>query len=698
MSSTVSRTPPPAPPPRPRPEEAKPAPAKAKPATIPDRVERGGVPPAERERVRNAYAAHKETTTGEVAQAKAAAPAPKDSPSVKAALGAQKDMKAAEKKLADVVKKEEKGPAVNVAKKDVAVAKAQADKLTNKALHEAKEPAQKALTESSAAQKQATQANARVDEARAHLAGLERNDKAPVKQVDAARDALVEAQRDARQANNRATREGEQAIEAQQEANRVASRLGRPAPYPAAEGITGMHDAAKLPVDTQAKLLGAPAGVNEAQAKEARVDRKAVKAAELEDKAASATRDAERAVSEHEGNLAKLDAAKAHIADLNGKNVFSGPQRKHAQEQLTQAEMDVQRSAPAAHRAVENAERLRGQAHDAKVDANLAAHDARMAEPFPPKAPTEADIRTIVSDDNPVTRNQKITQGYHDLSNQTASLLGRDNANWLTFGQHASAGAGHGIRGQFNMSGFESFVSGPGGVDKGKIQDALGDGNKKIFQDIAPHFARFNKTFLDDPSWRNNPARAETLMKKFEAGFPKDTPPQMKEAFRDYEKAMLLNAGPQTDATRRERAQLMFAANTRIASVEQHIADAEIDRAIPKGNKAGDAGAWVTGRGSVEEAATDKIFLQIGGEKIYVSRDMKHDIPKDLSTVDDRWVRSQMERWNDGKSVNDRSYSDANNWRDEGERMGFISHFFRAYQQGVPEIWRAPTGVKPTEF
>ncbi len=51
-----------------------------------------------------------------------------------------------------------------------------------------------------------------------------------------------------------------------------------------------------------------------------------------------------------------------------------------------------------------------------------------------------AYVARVVAEPDPLGWNAAITRGYHALSEAVASLLGRDHANWLTFGQWASAG------------------------------------------------------------------------------------------------------------------------------------------------------------------------------------------------------------------------------------------------------------------
>jgi hypothetical protein len=63
-------------------------------------------------------------------------------------------------------------------------------------------------------------------------------------------------------------------------------------------------------------------------------------------------------------------------------------------------------------------------------------------------APAATLVREVLAWDEPVVRNLKITQCYHDLSDRMSRLLGGENATWCTFGCWASRTAGSFIRGE----------------------------------------------------------------------------------------------------------------------------------------------------------------------------------------------------------------------------------------------------------
>src|SRR5882724_396764 len=63
--------------------------------------------------------------------------------------------------------------------------------------------------------------------------------------------------------------------------------------------------------------------------------------------------------------------------------------------------------------------------------------------------PSRQEIESIIRlDGEPVIRNLRITQSYHDLSQAVASVIAETNVNWCTFATWASKTAGRFIRGE----------------------------------------------------------------------------------------------------------------------------------------------------------------------------------------------------------------------------------------------------------
>ena len=95
-----------------------------------------------------------------------------------------------------------------------------------------------------------------------------------------------------------------------------------------------------------------------------------------------------------------------------------------------------------------------------------------------------AYVEQVVASPDPLVRNAAITLGYHELSEAMAALLGRDYANWLTFGQWASAEARRSIDGEDVPAAVRPLFG-------QSVAAAVAAGNAAIFGDVAPPFIVF---------------------------------------------------------------------------------------------------------------------------------------------------------------------------------------------------------------
>ncbi|WP_342378134.1 hypothetical protein NVS55_02210 [Myxococcus stipitatus] len=213
------------------------------------------------------------------------------------------------------------------------------------------------------------------------------------------------------------------------------------------------------------------------------------------------------------------------------------------------------------------------------------------------KAPPtgKVDVEGIANMKDPVARNHAITQGYYALSNQMAGLLGKENANWATFGVWASKQAGVSIRQEDLPKAFMDVLKGDktwlgalstiglGAADPllplmtealklpikhalNRVSDAIADGNQKLFRDIAPEFQRFTETFKGDKKYD------AAKVAKYLAGFPPGKE-NLKAAFADYAKAMF-------EKNPDKKAELMLSANDRVGVHEQKLIQGEVERAL----------------------------------------------------------------------------------------------------------------------
>jgi hypothetical protein len=275
----------------------------------------------------------------------------------------------------------------------------------------------------------------------------------------------------------------------------------------------------------------------------------------------------------------------------------------------------------------------------------------------------EESIAEALSIADAIDRNYAITRAYHGLSDGVGDVVGRTDANWLTFGAWASATAGRFIRGE--------------GAPVRWGASAVAEGNAAIIADIGPRFARFLDLVESTPSERladsvaTDPALTEST--------------ELAEAFGCYALVAASRAasGPGDEFG---RAELMLRANLLVAHHEQRFADGYIDQAIPLGGVAG-------------ILATRFVSIGIPDGDLDVCRDVPRPSylggqqwPSALARIRDRRLRDLLLDY--GQDLDDVSESDVPSWEDFDERMGFIACFFRAYQQD-PALFALPPDVVP---
>jgi len=284
-------------------------------------------------------------------------------------------------------------------------------------------------------------------------------------------------------------------------------------------------------------------------------------------------------------------------------------------------------------------------------------------------------INKVISMKDPVQRNYAITSGYHALSEGMSGLLGKENANWLTFGKWASVEAGRAIR-QETVPGLVRGTF----IGKG-VSEGVANGNKAIFGDIGPHFARFINTFENDTSWKDNPARGQAMMDQFSAHPSMAGKTDLQNAFRAYQDALQLK-GKTDPASVNKRDESMMKANTLVAAHEQMVADKYVKDAVPMS-------------GIMARFATSQMKLEIPSASLALNQDVGkprylgggQQFPGQLQTIEDKGVQDLAKRF--GQDINSTKNSDASNWENYGDRMGYIFNFFRAYQQD-PSLQQRP--------
>ncbi|AKF80582.1 hypothetical protein MFUL124B02_14040 [Myxococcus fulvus 124B02] len=379
----------------------------------------------------------------------------------------------------------------------------------------------------------------------------------------------------------------------------------------------------------------------------------------------------------------------------------------------------------------------------AKPRLELNPQRALAESPATPPKGGRLDIEAISNMTDPVARNQAITEGYFQLSNDMAGLLGKENANWATFGVWASKQAGVSIRQEdlpkVFMDQLKNSNAWASGLTAGalsvlnpvapllveglkvpirdalnRVSDAIADGNKKLFQDIAPEFQRFTETFKGDTKY--DAAKVE----KYLAAFPPGKE-NLKAAFSDYAKAMF-------ESDPNKKAELMLAANNRVGVHEQSLIQGEVDRALnaplketfrpiaegivdgfgnalPFPGNLAYKGAEATGlvdkaidsvvdalAGQFRQFATEhmmKIGLPNGslslGDDITPGR--QGSFPEHLRTIESGDLNRLLGQYD--KTPNTLRGSSANDWSKFDQRMNYIVDLFRS-RQSDPSLFNAP--------
>jgi hypothetical protein len=222
-----------------------------------------------------------------------------------------------------------------------------------------------------------------------------------------------------------------------------------------------------------------------------------------------------------------------------------------------------------------------------------------------PPPPTVAEVDRIAALPDPVIRNLQITQCYQELSGNMAQRTGQ-RANWCTFATWASKQAGQTIRKEDLARMLESarasslaaastaedfvvsaqhlgsnhtateirasvwdVVNPVGAIDR--ASDAVGRGNKKVFEEIGREFARFQVTCLQDVTYdADNLAR---FCAGLRPGDPPDGQRYLRQAFTHYYQACF-------EGDARAQLELLLCANLEIGFHEQTRLQPEIAESL----------------------------------------------------------------------------------------------------------------------
>jgi hypothetical protein len=357
--------------------------------------------------------------------------------------------------------------------------------------------------------------------------------------------------------------------------------------------------------------------------------------------------------------------------------------------------------------------------------------------------PSIPEVEAISANADPVRRNLRITLAYHELSAALGALTG-PGANWCTFATWASKQAGQTIRredlvrkieDEFGEAGALSAVVGRTrdflrslgrSAERGRIvavirevfaparmiersSDAVGRGNRKVFEEIGREFARFIAVLRSGSP--GDAERIDCFGRDLRPGDPPDGQGLLKAAFTNYLRAL-------SAAEAKARAELILLANLRIGFHEQTrlqpeiaealnapIADPEelrdrlVTRLFSAGAVALDLGAamarWRWRAGPLEEACrrladwmrervralvTEELMtLELPGAKIRLGADVTGSFPEHLRNLTNEELLELVGRID--PTPDTARGSGAEDWADLRERMHFITDLFRTRQE-----------------
>jgi hypothetical protein len=359
-------------------------------------------------------------------------------------------------------------------------------------------------------------------------------------------------------------------------------------------------------------------------------------------------------------------------------------------------------------------------------------------------APSRQEIASIIGlDDEPVIRNLKITQCYHDLSWAVASLIAETNVNWCTFASWASKTAGRFIRGELlamfrdrlqsdhrlaekldRINALLRRVDATAGFGRLAIVQALAApvvevsrhitaGNLAVFAELGPLFSVMCMRFREGTVYDGG-ALARLLDEfNLESGLPEqDGQGLLRDAVSHFYQAKF-----ELQADR--RAELILLANAQIGLHEQvrlqpaivgslKLPFSGVLRSLFDGGRGGRYSENLRKRlGHTFASKIDPLIAEVDGDlnriwrecvtrvfmtlrlpdgEIHLGQDLRPMpgrslFPDVLQSIDNRDLRTLLARYRaDGTAA---LASGAIDWADISERMQFILTLFRARQQDL---------------
>lgn len=368
---------------------------------------------------------------------------------------------------------------------------------------------------------------------------------------------------------------------------------------------------------------------------------------------------------------------------------------------------------------------------------------------------SEEDINHTVDIGDPILRNLLITQHYSELAFNFEDRM-HAGANWCTFATWASKQAGQTIRHEDLKRTLENLMSQEADINaaltlvarlakqNGALQnfeqlrksglaimaskiadrasDAVSRGNKKVFDEIAREFYRFQTCCLHDDKF------SESHISAFTNGLREGLPPNgqdyLKKAFQTYYQALF-------EADAAKKCQQNHLANLYVGFHEQNRLQPEIEEALDASLDADEiqnliftklfsTESWLKksslllkrlfGTSLLEEAIASLVSrVQIHIRKllthhlmtitmppntcIHLGRDLQHSFAAGLQTLTNPGLISLLSDID--PTPDSLLASGAADWANLKERMHYIADMFRCYQDST-ELYLAPFNAQQT--
>lgn len=321
-----------------------------------------------------------------------------------------------------------------------------------------------------------------------------------------------------------------------------------------------------------------------------------------------------------------------------------------------------------------------------------------------------------------ISRNYKITEGYYRLALDLANVLGEKDVNWPAFGAHASNSAGFTIRkeelrrieeGQRFLK-FGGLKWAPEKLIRFMedvvewVSESISDGNLRIFGDMAPVIVRFIEFMRTDEA--SDRSKMFDFLETLKSGKSEDNGQDL------LGQALLAWYDASQEEDPKRKSELMLLGNSRMGLHEQIRIQPDLEQALgaPLKNHVGDElsraiRSYTTffppliqkrldrTASRVEQSLKEKVSalvrklitkqmmsLHIPGKQLMLGNDVpvlndRNFYPATLQDLEEPDLIELFETYT--KNHHSIEGSGAADWVNLTDRMNFILHLFRSYQQ-----------------